>query len=161
MQTCMFKSNGSGNQGFIGDFCAIDLSGSGTSEAMRVWISARNIILPGSLLKTGRTAKEQYQLRFGSQLARRRWYPVLALAPTSLFNLHSSVLLILCQYFLTGRDGLELGFARVPSHIYIPLTARIPIDMIIRLKYFEKETNRFPNCRFSMAFTVSPLISVT
>src|SRR6185503_14137178 len=91
MQGCVFKSNGCGNQGFIGDFCAIDLPSGGAAQAMRVWISARNIILPCSLLKTSRTAKEQYQLGFGSQLARRRWYPVLALAPTSLFYLHFSL----------------------------------------------------------------------
>src|SRR5688500_7241276 len=116
MQTCVFKSNGRGNQGFIGNFCAIDLSGSGASQAMRVWIRARNVILPCSLPETIRTAKEQYQLRFGPQLARRRWYPVLTLAPTRLFNLHFSYLSMLCSMF-----------CNVPRSKYMPATCRLSI----------------------------------
>src|SRR5688572_16885667 len=93
----VFKSNGSSNQGFVSDFCAIDFSGGGAPQAMRVRISPRNVILPCGLPKTIRTTKEQYQLRFCSKLAGRRWYPLLALAPTSLFNLHFSFLSMFCS----------------------------------------------------------------
>src|SRR6266540_5926084 len=94
LQAGMFKSNGGGNQRFIGDFRAIDLPGSGASQAMGGWISTANIILPAGLLQTGRTAEKQYQLRLGSQPARRRGHPASALHPTSLFYLHSCLLSI-------------------------------------------------------------------
>jgi hypothetical protein len=62
---------------------------------MRVGISTANIILPAGLLKTGWTAEKEYQLRFGSQLARRGRRPASAMYPTSLFDLHSSLLSML------------------------------------------------------------------
>src|SRR6185503_8068695 len=89
MQIRVLKSKGSSNEGLICDFCAIDLSSCGASQAMCVWISTQDILLPSLLLKTGWTAKEQYYLRMGSQLTRNSRCPAFEEAPTSLFDLHS------------------------------------------------------------------------
>ena len=88
LQACTFESDRRGYQGFIGHLGAIDLAGSGTAQAMRVRIGWLDISPPARLLKTGRAAKEQHQLRIAPQLAGPRRRPAFSRAPTSLFDLH-------------------------------------------------------------------------
>src|SRR4026207_1779886 len=75
LQAGMFKHNGGGHQGFIGDFRALDLPGCRAARTGGCWISAADIVLPAGLPETGWTAENQYKLRFRAEPARWRGYP--------------------------------------------------------------------------------------